>query len=199
MYTLRLLPLKAARPEWHFDKVRANPGVSPSPWFSDRWGKTCESGPCFYISGSYSVCSLFFRFGRNRLLQNVLTFTFHSRMKVPNIRFATSSSTVFPKILPDVLSFLRHSCSLKSQSLILLLPSWRVRCLCSTAGPLLPRPIRRAVPARRVIHLRAAAKFFRDPPSPWLRYFCCLGALGLDAGHHTAPSVLKKFPLRPLP
>jgi hypothetical protein len=36
---------------------------------------------------------------------------------------------VFLKILPDILSFLRRSCSSKSRSLIPLLLSWQVRCL----------------------------------------------------------------------
>jgi hypothetical protein len=54
--------------------------------------KTFESGQCSYISGSYSVCSLFFRFGRGRPLHNVLTFTFRSLMEVPTICFATSNS-----------------------------------------------------------------------------------------------------------
>jgi hypothetical protein len=94
---------------------------------------------------------------------------------------------VFLKILPDVLSFLRCSCSFKSRSIIPLLLSWHVRyllsnvhpfevplailslvpffhCLCSTVGPVWLRPVRRATPAWQVISLWAAANFFQYPP-----------------------------------
>jgi hypothetical protein len=71
-----------------------------------------------------------------RPLHNVQSLIFRSLIEVLKIWFATSSSTVFPKILPDVLSFLRHSCSFKSRSLIPLLPSWRVHCRLSIFRPL---------------------------------------------------------------
>jgi hypothetical protein len=48
-----------------------------------------------------------------RPLHNVLTLMFRSLMEISTIFFAISSSTVFLKILQDVFSFLRRSCSFK--------------------------------------------------------------------------------------
>jgi hypothetical protein len=67
---------------------------------------------------------------------NVLTFTFSSPMENSTARFMTSSSTVFLKILSDVLSFLRRSCSFKYKFLIPLLHSGPFRHLFFTVGPL---------------------------------------------------------------
>jgi hypothetical protein len=39
--------------------------------------------------------------------------------------------------------------------------------------PSLPHPLRRAGTSQRVIHLRAAANFFQDPPSPRVLLFGC--------------------------
>lgn len=47
-----------------------------------------------------------------------------------------SSSTIFLKIMPDVLYFFGRSCSSKSRSLVPLLASWRIRCLLSNVRPL---------------------------------------------------------------
>jgi hypothetical protein len=64
------------------------PGVSSLSYFSARGGGGTESGQCFYISGSYSVCRPSFRLGGGRPLHNVLTFIFRTLMEVPTVCFA---------------------------------------------------------------------------------------------------------------
>jgi hypothetical protein len=163
-----------------------------------------------YIYGSFSVSHLFFHFGGGRPLHTVQSLIFRSLMDILTICFATSSSIVFLKILPNVvllprcgfclllcplmllsvvLSFLRCSCCLEPRFPIPVMPSgfaWHLflnvylfkvplatlslvcfyRCLCSTFSPVWLRPLCYATPAWRLIPLRMAANFFRDPPSP---------------------------------
>jgi hypothetical protein len=188
--------LKAARPKQSPHRVPVDPGTSPSSCFSDRWRQNYLEWRCFYISGSYSVCSLFFRFGGGRPLHIVLTLIFCSLMVVPTIRFATSSSAVFQKILPDVLSFLRRSHSFKFRPLLVFLPSWRVHYVCSTVGPFFTASL---TPYRSCTAGHPSANFFRDPPSPWVCFSGYRQGPTADAFPHTASSVLQKFPLRPLP
>jgi hypothetical protein len=124
--------------------------------------------------------------------------------------------------LPVVISFLRLSCWISPWSLMPLLhsvcprhlfpyvrpsevplatlsPVQFFRRLCSTVGPLRPRHLGLATPARWVIFLRAAAKSFRDPPSPWVRFFSCRRRPMARSRPRTASSVLLKFPLRSFP
>jgi hypothetical protein len=66
-----------------------------------------------------TTCAVsFFHFWGGQPLHNVQSFILHSLMEVLTIYLTTSSSTVFLKILPDVLSFLRRSCFFMSCSLI---------------------------------------------------------------------------------
>jgi hypothetical protein len=58
---------------------------------------------------SYSVRSFYFRFAGCRPLNNVQQLTLHSLIEVRTISFATSSSAVFLKMLPNILSFLRRT------------------------------------------------------------------------------------------
>jgi hypothetical protein len=106
------------------------------PSFSISGGKTTYSGRCSYISGSYSVFSLFFRFREGRPLHNVLTFIFQILIEGSTLHYTISSTTSFPKILPDVLSLSRSSCSFKSWSLIPLFHSGFARHLFPDIHPL---------------------------------------------------------------
>jgi hypothetical protein len=94
------------------------------------------------------------------------------------VHFMISSPMVFPKILPDVLSFLRHSCWIVPQSLLALMPSSFTRNLflnvhlfwvpCTTLsfpGPWWPCPLHSAGMARQVISLWVAVNF-QDPSFP---------------------------------
>jgi hypothetical protein len=53
-------------------------------------GISSESGQCCYIYGSYSVCTLFFRFRRGRPLHNVLALVFRILTEDPAILLANS-------------------------------------------------------------------------------------------------------------
>jgi hypothetical protein len=86
-------------------------------------GKNSENGQCSYISGSYFVCSLFFRFGGGRLLHNVQSINFRSLIEVRTICFATSSSTLYLKVLLSVLLLLRYNRSFRPWFLMPLLHS----------------------------------------------------------------------------
>jgi hypothetical protein len=99
-------------------------------------GKTTWIARCSHNSGSYSVCSLFLRFGGCRPLHNIQTFIFRSLMEVPTVCFRISSSTFGPKVLLNALLLPSSSRSCKSRSLISLLHSWLVRCLLSSVRPL---------------------------------------------------------------
>jgi hypothetical protein len=59
------------------------------PVSTDRWSKTSESGRCSYISGSYSVCSLFFHFEGGRPLHNVQSVVFLNPLESPTARFTS--------------------------------------------------------------------------------------------------------------
>jgi hypothetical protein len=92
------------------------------------------------------------------------------------LRFMISSMRAFLKILPDILSLPRRSCSFKSRSLIPQPPYGCAQCLFPNIRPFwvpcttlfLPGPWRRAGMATWFIPLRAAANFFQDPPSLWV-------------------------------
>jgi hypothetical protein len=146
--------------------------------------KSSKSGECSYIYSSYSVCHLFFCFGGGRPLHNVQLLIFHNLMEVWTVCFAISSSMVFLKILPNVLSFLRHSCSFNSQSLILLMHSGCAKHLflslhpfkvslatLSLSGPWRPCCLCDAGMAQQVIPLWTVANSVRDPPSLCI-HFC---------------------------
>jgi hypothetical protein len=117
-------------------------------------------------------------------------------MEVPTVCFAISSSTVCLTALLSVLLLPRRNCSFRPRFLTPLLHSDCARRLfpnihpfrgssCNNVpGPIFlsslfdrrslwPRPLRRAIPAWRVIPLQAMANFFRDPPSPSVLYFSC--------------------------
>jgi hypothetical protein len=86
-------------------------------------GRRSESGQCSYISSSYSVCSLFFRFWGGWHIHNVQSLIFRIPTEGSALRFTISSTRAFLKILPDILSLPRRSCPFKSRSLIPLLHS----------------------------------------------------------------------------
>jgi hypothetical protein len=114
--------LKTARPEQLFEKVLVSPGVSSSSnvylLFPTDRDKSIPIGRYLHISGSYSVCDLFFRFGGGRPHHNVQSLIFRNSTEDLAIHFAISSLNVFPKIRPAVFSFLSHSCHLVPLSLI---------------------------------------------------------------------------------
>jgi hypothetical protein len=110
--------------------------------------------------------------------------TFCNPVEDLTVRFSISSSTVFLKILSNILFFLRCSCNLAPRSFSPLLHSVHVYCLLSSIHPLgsplatssLPGswwqcPSCNAGMAQRVIHLRAMPNFFWDMqlPSPFLQ------------------------------
>jgi hypothetical protein len=99
------------------------------PAFPLGGSKSSESSQCSYISGFYPVCSLFFRFGGGQPLHNVLTFIFHSLIKVPTVFFTTSSSTVCLKVLLSVVLLPRCNRPFRPQFLMPLLYSGCARHL----------------------------------------------------------------------
>jgi hypothetical protein len=131
-------------------------------------------------------------FQRGRCLHNVQSFASHSLpVEDLTIRFSIFSSMVFLKIMPDVLSFLRHSCHLTPRFLMPLLHSSPLCRLFSTVRPLLLRPLHRAGTAQRVISLWAAINRFWDPPSPWVHFFCCRLRLMARCQSPFGPPVLR--------
>jgi hypothetical protein len=100
--------LRAARPERLPHKVPADPGASSSSRFfyvflslflsSKSEGKIILSSRCFYITGSCSVCSLFFRFGGRRPPHNAQSLTIRNAFDIQVGRFTNSSPMDFPNI-----------------------------------------------------------------------------------------------------
>jgi hypothetical protein len=121
--TLQLLPLpllKAKCPERFPDKVRAGPGVPPSSLF---FSKGCASDVTSFVSERAEASTM-------------SSHTSRSPGEDPTVRLSISSSTVFLKFLPDVLSFLRRNFRLGPRSFILLLHSGPFRRLFSTVDSL---------------------------------------------------------------
>jgi hypothetical protein len=162
--------------------------------FSLSAGKRFESGQCSSVSGSYSVCSLFFHFGGGQPLHNVQSLIFCSLMEVLTVFFANSNLWVCPlasynvsllprhgshlllhplMLLPVILSFLRCSCHLALRFLMPLLHSGLFHRLFSDISPLWPCPLHCAGMSQQVIRLLVAANFCWDPPSPWVHFFGC--------------------------
>lgn len=75
------------------------------------------------------MCSLYFHFGGGWPLYIVYSLIFQILKEDLTVCLTISSQIVFPKILPDVLSFLRCSCFFKSQSFVPLMPSSFAQCL----------------------------------------------------------------------
>jgi hypothetical protein len=114
-----------------------------------------------------------------------------------------SSPIVFPKILPDVLSFLRRSCSFKSRFLIPLLHSGCARRLFPEVRCFWVPRLCWSLEAVSLVRSRngtagkpswGRGNFCPDPPMPWVRFLSIGGALRLDAG----PSELRSSQQRPL-
>jgi hypothetical protein len=141
-----------------------------------------------YISGP---CSLFFRFGGGRPLHNVQTFIFRMLMQNSTARFAISSPIT------------KRSCSFKSRPLMLLLHSaFAPRPFLNVRPfwvPCTTRPC--LVPDDRVPHAmqerHGGPTVLGQRPTSSGTYHCpgstssvVSGALRLDAGPHTASSVL---------
>jgi hypothetical protein len=153
--------LKAARPEWFPDKVWASAGVPPTSLF---FSQVCALDVSSFISEGATPT------------QCPVTH-FRSPVEDPTSRFSIFSSTVFLNILPDVPSFLRRGCRLAPLQFIPLLQSVSVRpsgaplATLFLPGPWRPCPLPGAEMGRQVTCLRALTNFFRDPPSPWLRFF----------------------------
>jgi hypothetical protein len=82
-----------------------------------------KSGECSYIYGSEFVSGLFFRFGVDQPLHNVLSLIFCSQIEVMTICFMISSSAVFLKILLSVVLFSRHCSHLEPWFLVPVIPS----------------------------------------------------------------------------
>jgi hypothetical protein len=125
-----------------------------------------------------------------------------------------SSCRLLPSLmpLPVVLSFLRRSCHLASQSFIpsmpsifarLLFPNFHAFWVCgrtlSLPCPWQQCPLSCAGISRWVNRPRVAANFVQDPPLPWVRFLADRGALRLNSGSYIVPSVLQKFPPPPFP
>jgi hypothetical protein len=106
-----------------------------------RWGKTTYSGPCCYISCSYYVCNLIFRFREGRRLHTVNSFIFLSLIEISTTRFTISSPKVCLRVLLNIPSFPRRSYCLVPRAFISLLHSGRFRPLGASLATLsLPDP-----------------------------------------------------------
>jgi hypothetical protein len=96
-----------------------------------------------------------------------------------NYCFKISSLMVFPEILSDILSLLRHSCFFKPWFLVPLRPSSFARHLFPNVRPVwvlgivsfLPCPWRPCPLRCATLAWWVAANFFWDPPSPWVLFF----------------------------
>jgi hypothetical protein len=126
--------LKAARPEWLNEKVRAGPGLSSSSSFG--WcGKKLREWAMLLHPRLLLRVQILFSFRRRRPLHNVQSLTLHSVMEVPTACFATSNSSVFLKTPLNVLSFLGRSCFFKPRCLIPLMPPGLSRRLFPSVRP----------------------------------------------------------------
>jgi hypothetical protein len=67
----------------------------------------------------------------------------------------------------------------------------------SLPGPWRPCSLGGAEMAWRVIRLGAATNLFRDPPSPYVRFFSCRHPMARCRSLHPPPSVFWQFSLRP--
>jgi hypothetical protein len=117
---------------------------------------------------------------------------------------------VFPKIMSDVLPFLRRSCSLCLGPLFHCFFQFCPMSLLSEFSGFLAQPCPWLVPDNSVPYAvqewHGGETILRQWQTSSGTHHCpgsissadC-GALRLDAGLHTIPSVLQKFPLRPLP
>jgi hypothetical protein len=139
------------------------------------------------------------------------TLVFQILTRDLTVRFTTSGPMVFPKILPDVLSFLRCNCSFKPWFLIPLMPSGfaRVSSRTSVLSEFLVQPCPSPVPDDSVPYdvqkWNAGSSLCRLWSTSSRTHHCSgsissavCSTLQLDASPHTAPSVLQKFPLQPL-
>jgi hypothetical protein len=153
------------------------------------------SGQC---SGIYSVYGLFFCFRGGRHLCNVLTFIFHSLMKVPTLCIVAFSSAVCLEVLLSVL--LLRSCSRPlrppipktypgcAQCLFLnvLLSFLLQHCPCLAPDDLVPCTMQEWYGMSSFCGQRPTAGFHHHPGF----ISSAVGDLQLDASHHSAPSVL---------
>jgi hypothetical protein len=102
---------------WPDHKLSVCPSLLPSSFFQSVWAKLSRVAGAPTSPALNSVCSLFFCFKGGQPLHNAQSCIFHSLMKVLTNCFIPSRSAVFLNTLPDILSFLRCSCSFKSWSL----------------------------------------------------------------------------------
>jgi hypothetical protein len=121
----------------------------------------------------------------------------HNHRSVNLKLYVTSSAMICLRVSLSVSLFPRRSCCFRPRFLIPLLHFCCARCLFANfvplrvprikpsnvrffsvvssrpSGPLWLCPLRGAGMARWVICRRKAANIFRDPSSPWVRFFCC--------------------------
>jgi hypothetical protein len=126
--------LKAACPEQFPHRVPVGPGLpaSSSGWCSQKF---LEWSILLHLWLLHCCYWSLFCFIVERPLHNVLTFLFQILTNGSTFLFTISHTRAFLKILPDVLSFPRRSCSCMSQSLIPLLSSWRIQRLFPNICP----------------------------------------------------------------
>jgi hypothetical protein len=201
--------LKAARPEWLPDKVRAGPGVPPSSFFWSVREKVLR----VVDAPTSMTLSLFFCLGSGQIPHDALTSIFRISMEDLDASLTTSSATVclwapLTFLLLSVFLFPRHSCCFR--------PGFLCHCYISAAPIISSRTsvlyaflVQNCpclVPNTTVSLARCRSTVLRQQPTSAGTHqhsgsvsSAVGGTLQLDACPHIGPPVLRLFSTRPLP